>query len=136
MKYRLIKENLSKWRGSKIDTGSTKAIGIYHLYNKVLYYRAFYKLKRLRKLEKNRIRNLLFLSVSKSKLECFNRLAFDNNRESNYLKTFNCPQLRGKTDKYILNFHDEISQNVPFFQSYLKGKPYLKAHLQSFAWWK
>ena len=33
---RLIQENLSKWRGNKIDTELTKAIAIYHLYNKVL----------------------------------------------------------------------------------------------------
>ena len=30
--YRLMQENLSKWRGSKIDKDSTKAIAIYYFY--------------------------------------------------------------------------------------------------------
>ena len=36
LKYHIMQENLSKWRGSKIDKGSMKPIGIYDLYNKVL----------------------------------------------------------------------------------------------------
>ena len=133
LKYRLMQENLSKWRGSKIDKDLTKAIAIYYFY-KVL--QSLSQTQKAQKIGKKIEFEICYLSVSKSKSECFNRSAFDINRESNYLKTFNCPKLRGKTSKYILSFHDEISQNVPFFQSYLKGKPYLKAHLQSFAWWK
>ena len=95
------------------------------LYNKVL--QSLLQIQKAQKIGKKIEIEICYLSVSKSKLECFNRSAFDNNRETNYLKTFNCPQLRGKTNRYILNFHDEMSQNVPFFQSYLRGKTYSKA---------
>ena len=119
-KRKLVKMERQQNRYRFDESGQTFVICI-------INYIAFYKLKRLRILNKKIEFEICYLSVFKSKLECFNRPAFDIIRESKYLKPFNCPKLRGKTNKYILNFHDEISQNVPFFQSYLKGKTYLKA---------